>query len=426
MKHHRPGRRCQIALGVALLPPVFWVAVLAIIPTDCARESIAERLSKASNREVAIGKIQVGLLGGVYLNDLTIGSPRSEDSPWLKVGEASINVSPIQLLLGKIDPTEVEVSGLYLRVLRRRDGSLELADLLKPSLDSHSSSGETAASEGVETVFRVRDSTVIVVDEPTRTRLEFTEVQGRGTRQGCQANISEMQGSLNSGTVQLAAQFDQSGVVPRFEGQFKVKDVKLGKGMHVLSYLVPVIAGAPDKIDGKLTLDLYLRGQGDSREALRKSVVGHGQVGFDPIQLDGSQLLGDLARVFDVPEKGCVAAVHGDLAVKEGRFATEKLVVDFGKVPLVFTGWTDIDGRVNYRLRSEGYAEKLPGKAKEFLASLTVTPSELADLRVTGTVDALKLTMEGVELDAGDDGESGRRPDRLREIGRRFLDRVRR
>src|SRR6516162_6472966 len=133
MRHHCPHARRfrRVVLGVFLLPPLLWAVVLAIIPTDCARQKIAERLSAASGRSVKLGKIRVGMLGGVHLGDLEIGSPRSGEDPWLTVKDASLDVSMMQLVLGTIEPTEVEVADARLRILRRADGSLELSDLIE-------------------------------------------------------------------------------------------------------------------------------------------------------------------------------------------------------------------------------------------------------------------------------------------------------
>ena len=62
------------------------------------------------------------LLGGIYLTGLEIGAPGAADDPWLKVAQAHLNVSPFQLLCGHAEPTETEVRGISLRVLRRDDG----------------------------------------------------------------------------------------------------------------------------------------------------------------------------------------------------------------------------------------------------------------------------------------------------------------
>src|SRR4029077_6203647 len=96
-----------------------------------ARQRIVARMSEASGRSVRIASLRVGALGGIYLTGLEIGAPGASDNPWLKVAEAHLNVSPLQLLCGRVEPTETEVRGIDLRVLRREDGSLELDDLVQ-------------------------------------------------------------------------------------------------------------------------------------------------------------------------------------------------------------------------------------------------------------------------------------------------------
>jgi hypothetical protein len=101
-------------------------------------------------------------------------------------------------------------------------------------------------------------------------------------------------------------------------------------------------------------------------------------------------------------------------------------------MPVMFSGWTDFDGQVSYRLRVEGLAGRLPAKAKDFLTDLAINLDDLADVKVRGTIHDLAVTVEGVRLDAnGSGGEPGskdgsddRQP--LREIGRRLRDRLRR
>jgi AsmA protein len=437
MKRLHPPRRCLIALGALLLPPAVWVAVVATVPTDCARQKIAERLSRASGRKVTLGRVRVGVLGGVALSDLAIGAPRSDDDPWLRVDEATIDVSLLQVVFGRLDPTEVDARGLRLRVLRRRDGSLELADLLRPGAGTHEAPAADAAAdpggagEPAGLKVRVRDATVLVDDEPTGTRLEFTGVEGWGTWQGCLASVTELSGTLNGGSVRLAAQFDRSDGAPRFEGQLRLRDVGLGEGMGALCYLVPVLDGTDEGLDGKLALDLYLRGQGDSRAALRQTVVGRGRVGLDPIELDGSRLLSGLAGVVDLPPQGRAGDVWADVTVKDGRVATDTLRLDLAEVPVVLSGWTDFDGRVSYRLRAESLAEKLPEKAQDLLNGFKpeLKLDDLADVEIHGTVDGLVVTLNGAPVPpARGAGPGGRTDDhqRLRELARRVRDQLRR
>lgn len=420
----RPGKRWRIAAGAALLAPVAWLMLLAVVPTECARRKIADRMSRSIGRKVTLGRLRVCVFGGVSLGDLTVGAAAGDDSPWLRVGEASIDVSLWQLLLGHVEPTAVEVQGLSIRVLRRRDGSLEMAEVLRPDPVAPGASPDPdAPREPKVLAIAVRDATVLAIDEPTGTRLEFTGVQGRGTYQGTHVSVTDLRGTLNGGTVELAAQVDGTDARPRFEGQARLRGVKLGDGMNALAYLSPVLAGVGHSgLDGKLALDLYLRGQGASHAALRETLVGQGRLALDPVALDGSRLLAGVADLFDLPPRGRVGAVRTDFKIDDGRVASENLTVDVARVPAVFEGWTDFDGRVDYRLRTEGLIEKLPPRAQEFLGRLRpgLKLDDLGGVKIGGTVDALVITSRGVPITRGEDRK------RLQQIGRQVRDRLRR
>ena len=422
----RRGRR--IVAGALVAPPLIWGAVLNVIPTDFARQRIAERLSAASGRKVELGSVRVGFLGDVHLADLRIGAPDSSRDPWLKLSEASIDVNFVQLLLGHIDPTHVEVRGLELRVLRRKDGSIELSDFLQTPGESQASGGQDADCPGpTGLTVLVHDASVTVVDEPTGTRLEFHSVEGRANFRGQLANLPELRGALNGGRFQLAAQFDRTGVVPAFEGQFKATDVSLSEGMSALAYLVPVVAGSQAKIDGRMAIDLYVRGEGGAREALAKSLVGQGRVVLDPIQLDGSRLLDEIGNLVQLPPQGRVGSVRTGLAIKNGRIATEAMTLDVAQVPIVLSGWTDFDGRVNYKVKIEGLTDRVPAKARELLSELSIDLNDVADVKLQGTVDHLQVTVDDVPLGVGTGADApGSDREKLRQIGRRLRDRIRR
>src|SRR4051812_20098167 len=128
----RPRSRCRrrVALALLLLPPILWATVLAVTPTEWARTRIVAQLGRSTGRSVRLGSLRVGFFGSVYLAGLEIGAPGSGGDPWLKAPWTRINVSMLQLLAGQVEPSEIELRGLSLRVLRRKDGTLELADLL--------------------------------------------------------------------------------------------------------------------------------------------------------------------------------------------------------------------------------------------------------------------------------------------------------
>ncbi len=443
----RLRKRWVVPIGVLLVPPLLWSIFLSVLPTDWARQRIVARLSTASGRAVRLAGLEVGFLGGVDLTGLEIGAPGSSADPWLKVAEAHINVSPLQMLWGHVEPTETEVRGLSLRVLRRSDGSLELADLIQQSRPSPDPASAVPPASACSTncplshlAVRIWDARVTVIDTPTRTQIEFRDITGRAVSDRGHARIQELRGTLNGGPFEIVAQLDRTTPAPSFEGQIRAQKIALRDGMSILGYLVPVLARnvtvqeqgqgqGPDDgdVDGTLDLDLYLRGEGNTREALRRSVVGHGAVSIDPIELNGSKLMAAIESAVELPEPGRVGSVKSDFVIKQGRIGSDNLTVSVARVPFMLSGWTDFDGNLNYRVRTENLTDKLPARARELLGELANDPQtpSLSAVRVEGAYDDPTITIDGVPLNPSAGGTRvGDDRHRLRDLGRRLRDRI--
>lgn len=431
MKRPRVRLRWLVPLAFLLLPPLFWTLVLAITPTEWARTRIVARLRAATGRSIQLGSLKIGALGGVNLADLEIGAPGSDRDPWLRVASARINVSVLQLLAGQLDPSEIEIRGLKLRVLRRKDGSLELSDLLRsgPTNDPHGGADCDCPGPSALEVW-LRDAEVTVIDEPSRTRLELTQVEGRATWQGRLTSIPVLHGTLNGGPFTLAASLDRTGADPLFEGRFRAEGINLNDGTNALVYLIPVLSGTVDdgSVNGRLDANLYLRGQGATRDALRRSLVGQGAVTLDPVALDGSRFLAEVDHLVDLPDGVDVGTVKSDFTIKSGHVTTDNLTLNVAGVPIVLAGWTDFDGNIDYRVRTDRLTQHLPDKAREFLADLALEPKELAALRILGTLSVMRVSVEGAAAKSllGRDEVSVPLDDRheLRNLGRRFRERI--
>jgi AsmA protein len=403
------------------------------VPTDWARQRVVARLSAASGRSVRLATLRIGAFGGIYLTGLEIGAPGAGDDPWLKVAQAHINVSPLQLLWGQVEPTETTVRGISLRILRRADGTLELDDLIRGTAAPAAPESVAATDHDSCPLSRlnlqIRDAQVTVLDVPTGTRLEFRDVAGRATSEGKHATIHELRGTLNGGPFEVVAQLDRSTPAPSFEGQIRAQSIALNQGMSILGYLVPVLSGDPASLDGTLEIDLYLRGQGTSRGELRSTLVGHGSVQLDSIELDGSPLLSELSSILELPEQARIGSISSDFAINRGRISSDNLTVDLVKLPIVLSGWTDFDGRANYRVRTDSVLDRLPSQARDLLSDLSVDVKKMTTLRVEGAIDRPTVTIDGVPLNRmtgrGDEPQaSGDDHPKLRELGRRLRDRI--
>lgn len=416
--------RWRIPLALLALPPVVWALALLILPTDWARGRIAARLSETSGRSVHLDALRVGFLGGVTLKNLSIGAPSSGGDPWLTLSDAQLNVNLLHLLTGHIDPTEIRVDRISLRVRRRLDGTFELSDLLETAPDDPSAAptgADCPGPTGLDVV--ISNASIEVIDEPSNTRLVFAGIEGRAKCVGRHATIQQLKGTVSGGTFEMVGQLDRTTGLPSFEGQIRAENVTLGEEMSALEYLLaPVVSGSRGKVDGKLALNLYLRGHGASREAIQRSLVGSGGVVLDPVKLTNSRLLAELAPLLELAPDDQAASVRTSFTISKRRINTEDLTLSFGRIPVVLAGWTSFDGGLNYRLRSESLTGRLPSKAREFLADMNVNLDELASLKIQGTFDNVIVTLDDRPL-----GDRSKRFDdrqRYRELGRKLKDRI--
>ncbi len=417
-----------VPLGFVLTPPLLWLLIVLVAPTNWARSHLTTRIERASGRRVQIDGLDVCLNGGITLRGLKIGAPGSVGDPWLDVRRLQMDVSPWELLWGHCEPANVTVEAATLRVLRRDDGSLELADLVR--LDRGKSSSSEAGTRPEKTCrlqVTLHGSRVLVTDRPSNTQLVFEDVEGdaRCERQGSFA--ATLSGRLMDGSFQFAGRLDRFGAQPSFEGEFRASDVALEPEMKLLRYLVPVLAGSSGELQGRMNLDVYLRGRGFRPDLLKESLVGRGKVVLDPVQLGGSPLLAEVARLAALPAGDRFASIRSDFVVEEGRIRTDHLTLTAGRVPVEVAGWTDFDGRLDYRVRLAGLAQRIPEQARRFVNDLDLDLDSLAFLRLSGTVDRVSVTAASSATARGVPLEQLIRPDnrdRLKALSRQLRDKL--
>ncbi len=429
MKHRRfCWLGLMIPLGVLLTPPILWILIVLVAPTHWARSHVIARLERSSGRSVQLDDLSVCLNGGIELTGLKIGAPRSVGDPWLEAKRIRLDVSPWQLLRGKCEPTNLQADEATLRVLRRKDGSLELADLVILDGDGAATSRNQPHHCGPSKLnTKIQQARILLIDEPSHTQLTFAEVEGEANWEGDGAFVATLSGRLNQGPFQFTAHLDQSGGQPNFEGQFRTSDVVLDKGMNVLRYLVPVLAGAAGEIRGRMAMDVYLRGRGESRDVLCQSLVGNGSLVLDPIELNGTPLMTEFAKLAELSATDNFASIKSDFVVQDGRIRTDHLNLTAGRIPVAMSGWTDFDGRLDYQVKLDGVVDRLPEQARKFIGGLDLDLNSLALLRLRGNVDRVTITAAGATAHGRSPLEQIIGPDdreRLRILGRQFREKL--
>ena len=176
-------------------------------------------LEAGTRRSARLDRLSVRWLGGVRLTNVEIGIPLMADDPWLKARSVELDIAFLDLVGGNLRPRAMVASGVELRVLRRADGTFEIADLIKPEEKGpvHSRSHADAAP----LVVQIQGGNLTIIDEPSQTRLHMHDVQGEATLEERKISISGLRGMLNGGPFQLVAELDRTGAEPRFEGRFQ-------------------------------------------------------------------------------------------------------------------------------------------------------------------------------------------------------------
>jgi AsmA protein len=199
--------------------------------------------------------------------------------------------------------------------------------------------------------------------------------------------------------------------------------------MRLLRYAVPVLAGSTLYMKGHLDTDLYLHGKGRTWESLSRTLAGQGRVALNPVDLDGSAIVAELSKIAELKQQRGVASIKTDFLINNRRITTDHFVLDVGRVPMVLSGWTDFDGRLDYRINLNGLNDRLPDKARRFLSDLNVDLQTLKVLTLQGTVNKMSVKLNGVSLDRDILREAGikvNKQDRekLRVLGKRLLDEI--
>lgn len=418
-------RLCRWAGLLLLAPPVLWTLGVSLMPTGWARTRLVAALERETAREVRLDDVRLGLFGGLHLRGLSVAEPREPDDPWLKADSITIDVNAAELLAGRLAPRRVEVQGVSLRVRRGADGNFEIGDLFRrsPKAGPDPAAGRDPEPTDQGVALRLTDARVELIDEPTGTRLGFTDLEGRGTWRRHRTILHELRGRCNGGPVLLEAELERGSGSPMFEGELHARHVRVGEGMTALHYVAPVLSGASVGLDGQLDLNLYLRGQGSTADELARSLTGRGAIRIDPIALDHSHVLAELGRVLTLPDGARVGSFGGTFDVARRRVTSKDLTLELAGLPIVLDGATSFDGAVDYRIRSEGLADSFSRELRSVLEDLPVRVDDVLDLRLRGTAGHYELTLDGLPV-AGRDGRPLSDKERLREAARRLRDRL--
>ena len=197
--------------------------------------------------------------------------------------------------------------------------------------------------------------------------------------------------------------------------------------MRLLRYAVPVLSGSSLDLKGQLATEIYVQGKGTTWDTLSRTLAGYGLVAIKPVDLEGSTVVAELSKIADLKRQDGVAAIKTDFVISNRRVTTDHFVLEVGRVPVALSGWTDFDGKLDYRISLAGLDARLPEQARRFLGDVNVDLRTLKVLTLKGSVNQMVVQLNGISLDRNFLREAGikiKKDDRekLRVLGKKLLD----
>ena len=194
----------------------------------------------------------------------------------------------------------------------------------------------------------------------------------------------------------------------------------------ILRYVVPVLAGAPPAVKGRLSTDIYVQGRGAAWPDLCRGLAGRGEVAIKPVELDSTPLIAEISEFADLAGTRAVGSIHTDFVYKARRITTDHFNLDIGARAHDDVG---LDGprrpdRLPDEDRGAQPAAPRPGEAPPRRPEAGRGIVDRVSLR--GTVNRMVVQVNGVPIDRNLLRETRLRPDdreKIRQIGRQALDR---
>lgn len=264
MSLHRVPRGCLVALLLALvLASAAFVLVRRALDPDRIRLLAQSRLSAALGQPVSIGRMRLSLLPtpSVEGAEIRVGSGSPTAAPSVSLGSLNIVPRLSSLLSSPIVVDRVEVKGLAVRALRRRDGTWVLP---LPTRDAAGGAGDDAG--GGRTALDIsritlEDGSLLVVDEgragadaPGLRRIAATmSVQGGAAR------LDSLVGAIGESTITGRGSASAEGLRLSMEWQ-ALKPSDLPEVFRLLG--AEPLSGLAIEGDKPLTLDVSVDARG--------------------------------------------------------------------------------------------------------------------------------------------------------------------
>jgi len=381
-----------VVLAVVGLLAVAVGALFALFDGDKIKAEISRTVLEQKQRTLVIaGKPQLSVWPdvGIQLDGVTL-SERGSSTEFAALQSARVSVAVMPLLSKQVQVRALDVTGLKATLIKRKDGSLNIADLLGDK------SPQTAQAEAP-----AQPAEPLKIDVAA-IRIADAQLTWRDEQAGSTTNINNL--SLSTGHVQA----DTGAKTANIEKLSLAIKGQAGVDGFSLALDAPKLALSPARSSGEaVTLSAGMQGSG--RSALLKLVLSGVEGNADAIRI--SKLTGslDLAHP-DMPMKKLSLPLNGSLQVNlaqqsaalalatkldESNIATKLNVARFAPLSLGFDLDIDqlnVDKYLPPKPAGEVSAKEATGKEAPINLAALKGPTVQGNIRI-GSLQVAKLKL---------------------------------
>lgn len=414
-----------IAVLVLLLVAGYF-GVPYLLETSWAREKVRKSLAEKTGRDVEVGEIAFGWTSGLTVSSVTVKQKPGdyqEAGPLFQLDELHLSVGLSDILDKTIHVDELTVDEPKIVIVRDRNGRFNFSDLLAKPSEAPAPGPEPAPAPGggeegggkggagakVTARLDIRGGTILYIDEPLGTRVEAKGIDAEGHWNDGKLSL-DLTCDLNGGKVKLLADSDLSAKPAPFTvKEFTIDGAEFGTNLAALGLFLPLAGESPQEASGTLAFSLQdLTGRGFDLEALRKTLSANGK-----IRLKGGALVsgpvtqlysalqglgaGDLSALAAGATGGGgekklgVQLLTSNFRIEDGKIRTDDMKLDGAGISLTLSGWTSLDGHIDYKVLADGLDDLLAKNEK--LAQYLGEDGKLP-LGFTGTLSNPKFTVD--------------------------------
>ncbi|CAM8628906.1 putative assembly protein [Comamonadaceae bacterium] len=381
-----------VVLAVVGLLAVAVGALFALFDGDKIKAEISRTVLEQKQRTLVIaGKPQLSVWPdvGIQLDGVTL-SERGSSTEFAALKSARVSVAVMPLLSKQVQVRALDVTGLKATLIKRKDGSLNIADLL-----GDSSAQPAAANAPAQPAEPLKIDVAAI-------RIADAQLTWRDEQAGSTTSINNL--SLSTGHVQA----DTGAKTANIDKLSLAIKGQAGADGFSLALDAPKLALSPARSSGEaVTLSAGVQGSG--RSALLKLVLSGVEGNADAIRI--SKLTGslDLAHP-DMPMKQLSLPLNGSLQVNlaqqsatlalatkfdESNIATKLNVAKFAPLSLGFDLDIDqlnVDKYLPPKPAGEAPAKEAAGKEAPINLAALKGPTVQGNIRI-GSLQVAKLKL---------------------------------